>query len=159
MIVSGVVYRDSAIHTHVSILTQTPLPSRLPHNIEQSSLCYTVGPCWLSILNIAVCTCWSQSEVKLLSHIRLWTVDYQAFPSIGFSRQEYQSGLPFPSPGHLPDPGIEPRSSALQADTLPSEPHGKPVDLKLPNYSFPPSPYNHISCFFPKSVSLFLFCK
>ena len=46
---------------HVPILPQTPLPSRLPHNIEESSLCYTVGPCWLSILNIAVSTCWSQT--------------------------------------------------------------------------------------------------
>ena len=44
---------------------------------------------------------------------------------MGFSRQEYWSGLPFPSPGDLPDPGIEPRSPALQADTLPSEPPGK----------------------------------
>ena len=43
---------------------------------------------------------------------------------MGFSRQEYWSGLPFPSPGDLPDPGIEPRSSALQADSLPSEPPG-----------------------------------
>ena len=50
--------RDSAIHIHVSILPQTPFPSRLPHNIEQISLCYTVGPCWLSIiLNTTVCTC------------------------------------------------------------------------------------------------------
>ena len=57
---------DSAIHIHVSILPQTPLPSpsRLPHNIEQSSLCYRVGTCWLSILNTAVCTCQSQ-----ISHI------------------------------------------------------------------------------------------
>ena len=45
---------------------------------------------------------------------------------MGFPRQEYWSGLPFPSPGYLPDPGIEPRSSALQADCLPSEPPGKP---------------------------------
>ena len=52
--ISGEQWRDSAIHIHVSILSQTSLPSRLPHNIEQSSLCYTVGPCWLSILNIAV---------------------------------------------------------------------------------------------------------
>ena len=44
---------------------------------------------------------------------------------MGFSRQEYWSGLPFPSPGHLPDPGIEPRSPALQADSLLSEPQGK----------------------------------
>ena len=56
MIVSGGQRRDSVIHTHVSILPQTPLPSRLPQNIEQSSLCYTGGPCWLSISNIAVCT-------------------------------------------------------------------------------------------------------
>lgn len=41
------------MHIHVAILPQTPLPSWLPHNNEQSSLCYTVGPCWLSILNIA----------------------------------------------------------------------------------------------------------
>ena len=45
---------------------------------------------------------------------------------MGFSRQEYWSGLPFPSPGYLPDPGIEPRSLALQADSLPAEPQGKP---------------------------------
>ena len=51
-----------------------------------------------------------------------WTVAYQAPPSMGFSKQEYWSGLPFPSPGDLPNPGIEPRPSTLQADSLPSEP-------------------------------------
>ena len=50
-----------------------------------------------------------------------WTVAYQAPPSMGFSRQDYWSGLPFPSPEDLPDPGIEPRSPSLQADSLPSE--------------------------------------
>ena len=45
---------------------------------------------------------------------------------MGFSRQEYQGGLPFPSPGDLPDPGIRPGSPALQAEALPSEPPGKP---------------------------------
>ena len=54
-----------------------------------------------------------------------WTVAYQVPPSMGFFRQEYWSGLPVPSPGDLPDPGIEPRSPALQADALPSEPPGK----------------------------------
>ena len=54
-----------------------------------------------------------------------WTVAYQAPPSMGFPRQECCSGLPFPSPGDLPNPGIEPRSPALQADVLPSEPPGK----------------------------------
>ena len=55
-----------------------------------------------------------------------WTVAYQAPPSIGFSRQEYWSGLPFPSPGDLSDPGIKPGSPTLQADALPSEPTEKP---------------------------------
>ena len=54
-----------------------------------------------------------------------WTVAYEALQSIEFSRQEYWSGLPFPSPGDLPDPGIKPGSPALQADALPSEPPGK----------------------------------
>ena len=60
-----------------------------------------------------------------------WTVACQAPLSIGFSRQEYWSGLPFPSPGDLPDPGIEPGSSALQADSLMTELRGKPIVLKL----------------------------
>jgi len=51
-----------------------------------------------------------------------WTVAHQASLSTGFSRQEYWSGLPFPSPGDLPDPGIKPRSPALQEDSSPSEP-------------------------------------
>ena len=55
-----------------------------------------------------------------------WTVAQQAPPSMGFSRQEYWSALPFPSPGDLPDPGTEPRSPALQAYALTSEPPGKP---------------------------------
>ena len=66
----------------------------------------------------------------MLSYVRLfvtpWTVDYQAPQSMEFSRQEYWSGLPFPSPGDLPDPGIKPVSLALQADALPSEPPEKP---------------------------------
>ena len=67
-----------------------------------------------------------KSKVKLLSHVWLFetprAVTYQAPLSMGFSRQEYWSGLPFPSPGDLPNPGIEPRSLALQTDALPSEP-------------------------------------
>ena len=67
--------------------------------------------------------------MKSLSRVRLfaipWTVAYQDPLSMEFSRQEYWSGLPFPSPEDLSDPGIEPRSPALQADTLPSELPGK----------------------------------
>ena len=71
-----------------------------------------------------------ETEVKSLSRVGLfvtpWTVAYQAPLSVGFSREEYWSGLPFPSPGDLPNPGIKPGSPALQADTLLSEPPGKP---------------------------------
>ena len=148
-------------------------------------MCYTVGPCWLSILYIVVLhpfsgslhnselykllgllipvsceehgfeagrsgnapcfltagpwtsdlTSRSLSDLilngKSLSHVRLfatpWTVTCQAPLSMEFSRQKYWSGLPFPSPRDLPDLGIEPRSPALQADSLPSEPPGKPI--------------------------------
>ena len=65
-------------------------------------------------------------KAKLLSHVRLfvtpWTILYQAPQSMEFSRQEYWSGVPFLSPGDLPDPGIEPGSPTLQPDALPSEP-------------------------------------
>ena len=69
----------------------------------------------------------SESEVAQ-SCPTLWTVAYQAPPSMGFSRQEYWSGLPFLSPGDFPDPGIEPGSPALETDTLTSEPLGKPQE-------------------------------
>ena len=70
--------------------------------------------------------------MKSLSRVRLfatpWSVAHQAPPSMEFSRQQYWSGLPFPSPGDLPDQGIEPGSPALQADALPSELPGKPKE-------------------------------
>ena len=76
------------------------------------------------------------SEVNSLSRVwlfaTLWTVAYQAPQSMEIFRQEYWSELPFPSPGDLLDPGIEPRSPALQADALPSEPPGKPSSGKEP---------------------------
>ena len=80
-------------------------------------------------------------KVKSLSRVQLfvilWTVAYQAPPSMGFSRQEYLSGLTFPSPGDLPDPGIEPQSPAFEADALTSEPPGKPIEGSK-KISFPP---------------------
>ena len=80
-----------------------------------------MGLCWIQCMKV---------KVKSLSCLRLfvtpWTVAYQAPPSMRFSRQECWSGLPFPSPGDLPDPGIKPGSPALQTDALPSEPPGKP---------------------------------
>ena len=58
------------------------------------------------------------------SFVTPWTVVHQAPLTMGFPRQEYWSGLPFPSPGDIPDPGIEPESSALQSDSSESEPQG-----------------------------------
>ena len=86
-------------------------------------------------------SCWGFSfalghEVSFFGRIQLspvrlfvtpWIVAYQAPLSMGFSRQEYWSGLPFPSPGDLPNPGMDPGSPALQTDVLPAEPPGKPT--------------------------------
>ena len=58
---SGEQRRDLAIRMYLSILSQIPFPFRLPHNIEQSSMCYTIGPCWLPVLNRPVCTRLSQT--------------------------------------------------------------------------------------------------
>ena len=103
----------------------------------------------------------SEVKVKSLSRIWLfatpWTIAYQVPPIMGFSRQEYWSGLPFPSLGDLPDPGIKPGSPRLQADAVPSEPPGKPKVqhltslaplpcLPLPTFlwrQFPFSPGSH----------------
>ena len=75
---------------------------------------------WFQSLMCAFC---------VLCHVSLfvtpWTLAHQVLLSIGYSRQEYWSGLPCPFLGHLPDPGMEPRSPALQVDSLPSEPPGK----------------------------------
>ena len=73
--------------------------------------------------------------MESLSRVQLFatpcTVAYQAPPSMGLSRQDCWNELLFPSPGDLPNPGIEPESPALQADALPSEPPGKPFLKEL----------------------------
>ena len=75
-----------------------------------------------------------EKEMATHSNILAWRVSWTEEPdgllSMGFFRQEYRNGLPFPSPGYLPNPGIELRSPALQEDSLPSEPPGKP---KIPH--------------------------
>ena len=87
--------------------------------------------------------------LSCFSHVQLfatlWTVAHQAPLCMGFSRQEYWSGLPIPSPANLPDSGIEPESPALQADSLPSESESEvaqscptlcdPMDCSLPGSS------------------------
>ena len=72
--------------------------------------------------------CQSLGGVQLFA--TLWTVAHKAPLSVGFSRQEYWSGQPFPSPGDLPHPGIEPRSPALQEDSLLTKPPGKPPIIR-----------------------------
>ena len=71
----------------------------------------------------------------VLSHVRLfvtpWTVAHQAPLSMGFPRQEYWSGLPFPSPGHLPDPGIKAMSFALSGGFFTIGPPGKPLGRRV----------------------------
>ena len=75
---------------------------------------------------------WESEEVKVKSYSRVWlfaiprTIGHQASLSMGLFRQEYWNGLPFPSPGGIPYPAIEPRSPTLQTDVLQSEPPGKP---------------------------------
>jgi len=98
---------------------------RVGYNWAIELNCITLQPPELSVAHSKV-----KVKAMSLSCIRLlvtpWTVAYQVSLSMGFSRQEYWSGLPFPSPGDLPDPGIKPRSPILEADALTSEPPGKP---------------------------------
>ena len=88
-----------------------------------------LGNCTLWWTGTEMRCIYTRKKVKSLSRVRLfetpWTAACQAPPSMGFSRQEYWSVLPFPSPGDLPDPGIELGSLTLQADCLPTEPPGK----------------------------------
>ena len=84
----------------------------------------------------AVLSCFS--HVQLFE--ALWTITCQASLSKGFSRQKYWSGLPFPSPGDLPDPGIERRPPALWAEALNSEPPGNPRTLR---YDLNQIPYDY----------------
>ena len=127
-------------HTHTHIHTHSGM--LLSHKKEQ---------------NIAICSNmdglkdyhakWSQPEkdkyhdityvkLKSLSRVRLFVTPWTK-QCLELSRPEYWSGLPFPSPGDLPNPGIEPKSPMLQADSLPAEPPGKPKNTGLGSPSLP----------------------
>jgi len=87
---------------------------------------------------------------KSLSHVRLFATPW-TIQSMEFSRPEYQNGYTFPFPGDLPNPGIEPRSPTLQADSLPAEPQGKTRNtgggsLSFPNRSSYPRNRTGVSC-------------
>ena len=79
---------------------------------------------------------WVLSHVSCVQlSVTPWTMALQAPLSMGFSRRKYWSGLPHPPPGDLPNPGIEPRSPALQAHSLPAEPQGKPKNTGVGSLS------------------------
>ena len=110
-----------------------PIPFPLPTGNHWFVPCYD-----FVAISFVVFTCyflhsiykWWKESVKSLSRVQLFatpgTIAHKVPLSMGFSRQEYWNGLPFPSSGDLPDPGIEPASPALHADSLLSEPPGKP---------------------------------
>ena len=93
MVVSSEQWRDSAIHTHAPILSQIPISFSLTHNTEQSSMWYTIGLCWLSLLNIAVCSRllikWSSKCVAFLDSMRSWFIGSHEVVSI-----QHRSGKP-----------------------------------------------------------------
>ena len=109
-------------------------PSPGPMGLKASTLTTMYYPC--------------VSSSSSLSHVRLfetpWTAARQVPLSIGFSRQESWSGLPSPSPGDLPDVGLELRSSASQVDSLPSEPRGKPLAVSRSKQCLAPVSPLHI---------------
>ena len=106
----GLDLRIYPLYTHYTHLKESLL---LPNKEKQA---IPMSPYMLSYF----------SRVRLF--VTLWTVAYQAPLSMEFSRQEHWSGQPFPSPGDLPNPGIKPGFSALQADSLTSEPPRKPLN-------------------------------
>ena len=106
------------------VLLAKLLAFALLHSLLQGQICLLLKVFDLVILILSFYL--GKVKVKSFSHVRLfatpWTVAHQAPLSMEFSRQEYWSGVPFPSPEDLPNTGIEPGSPTLQADTLPSEP-------------------------------------
>ena len=117
----------------------------LQHRVEEALKDLTEPQsCWFFsfFFPFDACICVVR-EVKSLNPVRPfatpWTVACQPPPSMGFCRQENWSGLPFPSPGDLPDPGTEPGPPALQAVSLPSELTGKPIHVCIYPYMSVPS--------------------
>ena len=109
-----------------------PPVSEMSEPVVWRGFCFGRGffPCrfWLQFPKFTDILKWNEvkwSRSVMSDSATPWTVAYQAPPSMGFSKPECWSGLPFPSPGDFPDPGIKPGSPALRADSLPWEPSGK----------------------------------
>ena len=109
------------------------------------SVCMLVYEVWCIFDTCyAMLSCFSMSDSATL-----WTIARQAPLSMGFSKREYWSELPFPSPGHLPDPGIEPESPvspALQADSLPVNHQRSPLALSISQFGLTAFQVSRISC-------------
>ena len=108
-------------------------------------------PCIRCFLYIRVCTLVAQSCLTLCDRM---DCSPPGSSVLGFSRQKYWSGLPFLSPGDLPDPRIKPRSPALRADSLPSEPPGKPLN-NSPKIRKLRDPTRRLRCLLGSFLSLF----
>ena len=98
---------------------RSPPPPATCHSVSLSKMCLLV--------RMTFPVSFRAKAVVVSDSVTLWTVAHQAPLSRGLSRQEYWSGLLFPPPGHLPNPGIEPRSPTFQADSLPSKPPGQQI--------------------------------
>ena len=130
-----------------SVQPQRQQPTRLSHPWDSPGKSTGVGYHFLlQCMKVKV-----KSLSRVQHFVTPWTVAHQAPPSMGFSRQEYWNGLPFPSPGDLPNPGIEPGSPALEADALNSESPGKPH-----SFNFPPLDKHQYSNVRPHLPQLFL---
>ena len=116
------------LHCLVCSTTEQSLALNVSASNKWINECLAGSRCLVNMCWMNYCLDYSRRKAKLLSCVWLfvtpWTVAYQVPPPMGFSRHKYWSGLPFPSPGDHPDPGIEPGPPALQAGTLPSEPSG-----------------------------------
>ena len=137
-----------------TLLKDSPILSQL-HILHPICLLFLVRICKLSKFQLYNTVLSTMCGWVLLNRVWLfatpWTVAHQAPLSTEFSRQQYCGGLPFPSPGDHPDPGIEPGSLTLQTDSLPSEPPGintfkntlkLPTWIKLFVYALPYQPLN-----------------
>ena len=118
------------------VTSQQAFPSPCPQHTHTHRTCllvvyfislFILDPCPPGVIHTGKCVCC----LVMSDFVTSRTVSCQAPLSVEFSRQEHWSGLPFPSPGDLPNPGIKPRSPALQADSLPMEPPGEPPSSPL----------------------------
>ena len=122
--------------------------ARFPAFQRERNVCVCIYIC------VCVCVCVYYTHVFF---VYVWTVAHQAPMSMEFSRQEYWSGKPFPSPGDLPNPGTEPGSPTLQADSLPSEPPGKPCVCVYYIFFIHLPTDDHLGCFLNDLLVLNLF--